>query len=944
MKYSRRPSRIDRNASNPVIDTHYIPAHVPFAEQLARQVNTDHSDSLPDLSHVHIFIPNAMAAAQLRKQLIRISPGALIGPHIGSLQQWIRQQVPLADAGATPINQQARRLILIEALNRHPQLFGDISPWQLCDSLLELFDELTLQHRELLDCSQEHWLDTLRQAYGMNGGSPLLSHEARIVHTLWQAWHEQMQALHILDACEGYRQRLQRVSEEIRNHCFYIVGAPHLSALEQACCEALAETNRVRYIEQETRESSGLFDIIYDHERPLRERIDGVAAYEDEIDSRWPLSMFDAKNAEQQAAAIDIQTRLWLLNGKTDIAIVSEDRKLARRVRALLERSGIVIQDTAGWSLSTTSAASCIERWLECIEGDFAYQPLLDLLKSPFFIDDAEREPHLNTVYRLEQDIIYHENIPGDIRRYRLALKQRQRRLSHWSSGTYDRINSLLDLLQQQAEPLSILYRSNRPQPAQHYLLALRNSLQQLGMESRLEDDLAGQCILGLLDNMQHSLRVSSPIMNWNDFRTWLASSLEQEQFTPQNAGAGVQLMNMKQAQYCRFDALIIAGANRDSLPGSSAQAPFFNQQVKKSLGLKNWSDEKAAGFLMFRNFLEAAENVLITYTSEQAGEWMPPSPWVTSLSDFYRLAFDRDLQDRQLARYLRRQESADGMEAANLEKHPGTPLDSTLIPAEFSASRYQRLMDCPYKFFAADGLALKAEESISEELLKSEYGEKVHLILYAFHTQVRDLPAPFTDTVTSSNRIAALHHLESLSRAVFADNIEDNVQHRGWLQRWLYTAEAYIDWLIEHNANWSVYQLEQSLDTALEDGIRIRGRLDRIDRSAEGYGIIDYKTGRTQSQKDVNSGEDVQLVSYAKLLDGVCEVAYLKLDNGEAKVAARLADEQLNEIRDASRQRLQTIVRDIREGHKLSAWGDRDTCRYCDMKGLCRKQVWENL
>jgi len=42
------------------------------------------------------------------------------------------------------------------------------------------------------------------------------------------------------------------------------------------------------------------------------------------------------------------------------------------------------------------------------------------------------------------------------------------------------------------------------------------------------------------------------------------------------------------------------------------------------------------------------------------------------------------------------------------------------LTPTEFSASRHQRLIDCPYKFFASDVLGLKALEQISLELMKS--------------------------------------------------------------------------------------------------------------------------------------------------------------------------------------------------------------------------------
>ena len=105
--------------------------------------------------------------------------------------------------------------------------------------------------------------------------------------------------------------------------------------------------------------------------------------------------------------------------------MVTEDRRLARRVRALLERAGIALQDSGGWALSTTSAAAALERWLETVEEDFAHQPLLDVLKSPFVCPPQEREAHLASVHRLEQDIILHEQIARGLERYRRHLDYR---------------------------------------------------------------------------------------------------------------------------------------------------------------------------------------------------------------------------------------------------------------------------------------------------------------------------------------------------------------------------------------------------------------------------------------------------------------------------------------------------------------------------------------
>ena len=120
---------------------------------------------------------------------------------------------------------------------------------------------------------------------------------------------------------------------------------------------------------------------------------------------------------------------------------------------------------------------------------------------------------------------------------------------------------------------------------------------------------------------------------------------------------------------------------------------------------------------------------------------------------------------------------------------------------------------------------------------------------------------------------------------------------------------------------------------------------------------IIDYKTGYIPSADDVNSGEAVQLPFYLLLLESAkdnefatnmkwekfsSQALYVELDNPR-KVAAKATTEhkQLSRLVEQNKQRLLDIMEQIRQGNELPAWGDSDTCRYCTMEGLCRKQAW---
>ena len=127
--------------------------------------------------------------------------------------------------------------------------------------------------------------------------------------------------------------------------------------------------------------------------------------------------------------------------------------------------------------------------------------------------------------------------------------------------------------------------------------------------------------------------------------------------------------------------------------------------------------------------------------------------------------------------------------------------------------------------------------------------------------------------------------------------------------------------------------------------GRRVR-RLDRIDRHLHEPGhraIIDYKTGASPSQDDVDSGEDVQLASYALLAEDAWSVSYLALDenNGAVRTRASLEGDALRALTQSVRERLETVIRMQRAGSRMPAWGDEQSCSRCDFVGLCRRKVW---
>ena len=933
-----------------------------IAETTALLLLDAHQDKLPDLSSVCIFIPSQILSPHFRKCLLDNLPGnrtAVIPPYTGTLRHWISENIPLPDPSVNLLSDQARQLLFVEALADNPALFKEENKWQVSTALLHLFNELALNEVSSLEQTHDEWIKTLGKAYDCEYSNQHLQREAALVYSLWHAWQQQLNADNLLDATGAYIERLKQAKTLLTDsRHFYLIAPDHLTPCEQHFITATVAQNMCTIVDylnapdvssNHSQSATSVFiNSAFDFKTaPIKKRADN---YRQTYSPSLPFSIFYSSDSETEARAVDLQVRLWLLEGKQNIGIVSEDRKLSRRVRALLERANVYIQDMAGWSLSTTSAAAVLERWLECIEEDFDYRPMLDLLKSHFFKSELDNDEQLETVYRLENDIILHENIGHGIKRYRKQLEYRLQRLQNWPKNTYNNSVLLLNELEKASHYLQQLYRSDRKLSLHIYLDAFNASLQQLGITTSFADDAAGVQILNTLEDMKYGLQQSTPDMHWSDFRIWLGVTLEQQLFSPQTTPSPVKLMSLAQAECQHFDALIIAAADKQHLPGKPDASPFFNQSVRQSLGLSDWQQQREHQLQLFKRLLHASEDILITCKHEENGEPVPLSPWIETLVTFHTLTHERSLQNTWLQQLLDQDTSVficDTHALPGIPQQPKPSLPQQAIPARMSASAHQRLIDCPYKYFAGDGMKLKPPDEIREELQKSDYGERVHRILNAFHRPVKNLPGPFKEKLEDENRDKAIDHLLMISKAVFKQDMEDNTLHRSWLHRWMQHIPAYINWQIKQQQYWNVSETEKQCEATLNDiELTLYGRLDRIDAHIEQdnhHCIIDYKTGSSARQADVDCGEDVQLVSYALLAGDTNSVMYLALDesDGSVRTRARLQGEELRMLTHDIRERLQTVVRMEHDGKPLPAWGDEKTCSYCDFAGLCRKKVW---
>ncbi|MEQ1589871.1 MAG: hypothetical protein ABL902_05910, partial [Gallionella sp.] len=468
-----------------------------FYSKVAQHILSAHAQVVPDLRNLTVLLPNYHVAQPLAQALIREAKvPALLLPQMVTLNEWA-QSVALDDA----VVADSQRSALLYQHLRKQKWFGNADLWSMTQELLTLFDELT-QSLTVLPHDAETFAIAVQQAYQARQNSTLQL-EARLVFELWHA----MQSGTELDAARAYQQRLAKLAVQAKQPLF-VLRASNWNALEQRFLEEYALRAKVK-----------VFD--------LREMQSPSSAPH----------FFSATSLEQEARAAAMQVRRWLNEGKRDIAIVAQDRVVARRLRALLERAEVLVADETGWTFATLSVSTVLDRWLTALQSDFYHVDLLDLIKSPFIFADMAASERKSVVYQLEQLLRKHGVVFGLDKFLALAAHEVA-------------LHEPLARLRQAAA----LLEQGKKRTLAEWLSALDESLNVLGIDSGLSQDDAGQQLLRALETWRQELAQDPGRYAFHEWRRWLAQQLDTQTYQDSGIDSTVRFTHLAATRWRAFD------------------------------------------------------------------------------------------------------------------------------------------------------------------------------------------------------------------------------------------------------------------------------------------------------------------------------------------------------------------------------------------------------
>lgn len=677
-----------------------------------------------------------------------------------------------------------------------------------------------------------------------------------------------------------------------------------------------------------------------------------------------------AKRFEELAWVAAIVIEQHLIDGKTKIALVAQDRLAARRTRALLSRLGpaLNIRDETGWKLSTTRAAASLMSWLELMrapkDGPSA-KVLLEFLQNPFV--DIENPSWLNKqkdtcvglVAELE-DILIASKAESGWQTFYLAIEGAKENAQRAGSSLPN--PSLLQLLQflreKHYEWLMLKLDCKKA-----YAL-LQNNLEATGMVKNLEADSAGKQLLEVLEalDLQNTQYQRIP-MYFSEWLSLLKTILEGASYQEEGgeALATLSILPLSSTRLREFDAVVIIGCDEQQLPAYSEPPLFFSDALNALLKTSTIALQFAQQARDLSELLMSCTHVdLLWQSKSQKGEPLRPSAWIQRLQS----AMNWEPVGAQLPK---RAFDAQPMQMAVAHFEEDLP-----IPQSMSPSAYKALRDCPYRYYVRSLLGLRKAKGFEEGFDASLAGQTLHALLKKFYhaLKTQEHTKPELKIDSELRRAWMLEQLNIYSEREFAPLIEGDARITGTLRDWQKQIPSFVQWQLEREQQgWQYLDGEVKvgfdLPYQIPDGelasIRIEGFADRFDVQAnhqQSASVLDYKHQRFEKVKlrAEHVLDDPQLLIYARAAQEKQEThrmaghqvvqaewVSLKAEIGKNDQYAERAKAvaELPEMMIQFNAQITQDVEQLRAKKPMQAFAPDGVCQYCEARGVCRKGIW---
>lgn len=315
----------------------------------------------------------------------------------------------------------------------------------------------------------------------------------------------------------------------------------------------------------------------------------------------------------------------------------------------------------------------------------------------------------------------------------------------------------------------------------------------------------------------------------------------------------GLQVMGFLETRILDFKKVVLFSVNEGKMPKSTPVHSFIPYHLRKAFGLPAYEEHDAMYAYYFYRLLHRAEEVVLVYNSATDG-------FNSGEMSRYLFQLKYDSAEKPDEYYFDFNFKSAGNAPIKVSATPEhqQKLLRNYASRKLSPSALNTYLDCKLKFYFRHIALIREADELLEDVDPRLFGNLFH---YAMELLYQD----FIGREVQKDHLKALlvnkHKIEQVVRAAFAkeyykDKDLNDVKISGKNILVKDHLETYLVQLLKNDLAFAPFtvvalegQYEAPFDLNLPEGkerIILGGTIDRIDESASGTRIIDYKTGRS--------------------------------------------------------------------------------------------------
>jgi ATP-dependent helicase/nuclease subunit B len=578
------------------------------------------------------------------------------------------------------------------------------------------------------------------------------------------------------------------------------------------------------------------------------------------------LSLIEAAHPGEEAAAIALMLREVLETPGRTAALVTPDRNLARRVAAELRRWNVEIDDSAGRPLAHTPPGTFLCLLAEAADAQFAPVPLLALLKHPLAAGGSTQAEFRGHVRELDRFCL--RGPKPDAGRDGVSKAIARAAAEARSDGERKIIGELNSWFAKIAKILKPLEKlSGRREIAITDAVALHARVaEDLATDAtdsnRLWNGDAGEAANALIVEISEAA-ADLPNIDASSYGALFRELAGERAIRPAyGRHPRLAILGPLEARLQSFDLVVLGGLNEGTWPPAAATDAWLSRPMRKALGLEQ--PERAIG-LAAHDFatLAAAPRVILTRALKSEGSPTIASRWLQRLVQLTKgLKLEAKLAAEMpyaaLAAILDEPQAPKGR-----IKRPAPRPPVADRPRRLSVTEIEKWLRDPYAIYAKHILKLRPLDPLDGNIGPLERGSAIHLALERFIGK-------FPNALPDDSELQLIMAAETVFRELGTPAATMAL----WMPRFIHAARHFLD--IERKRRTDI--VRSHLETRGERkfmGPRgeflLFGFADRLDElKSGGVAVVDYKTGKPPSGKQVNALLSPQLpLEGAILLEG---------------------------------------------------------------------------